>query len=446
MSVQTENLTITANTVHNILRKHLLTDGYDIVLDLEKSKGSTIYDSKHNKRYVDFFTFFASNPIGFNHPSLVENDEFLQKIKKVSIVKPSNSDIYTEEMAEFIDTYSRVGIPSYLPHLFLIDGGALAVENALKVAFDWKVRKNFAKGYLTERGHQVIHFKQAFHGRSGYTMSLTNTVPDKTDYYPKFKWPRIENPKMFFPLTDENIGRTETLEKLAINQILQALSDNKDDIAAIILEPIQAEGGDNHFTPAFFKKLRQIADDHDVMLIFDEVQTGFGITGKFWAHQHYVKPDIISFGKKSQVCGILCSNRVDEVEENVFRKSSRINSTWGGNLTDMVRSAKFLQIIEQEKLVAHAEETGTYLLEQITNLTTEFSGIISAARGKGLLCAFDFNSPKERNQFLSSAFENGLMILGCGEKSVRFRPALDIPISVIDEGLGIIRKTLKEKF
>ena len=444
MSVATESQKISSSTVHNTLRKHLLVDGYDMVFDIEKSQGSYIYDSKHNRQYVDFFTFFASNPIGFNHPSVVGDEAFLNKLKKVSVVKPSNPDIYTEEMAEYVDMFSKVGIPDYLPHLFLIDGGALAVENALKVAFDWKVRKNFEKGHISERGHQIIHFKQAFHGRSGYTMSLTNTVPDKTDYFPKFPWPRISNPKMHFPLTDESIAKTAKAEELAINQIHQAISENKDDIAAIIIEPIQAEGGDNHFTVSFMKKLRQIADDNDIMLIFDEVQTGYGLTGKFWAHQHLVQPDIIAFGKKAQICGVLCSKRVDEVEDNVFHKSSRINSTWGGNLTDMVRATKFLQIIRDEKLVDRAAENGAYLLEKITQISNEFEGIITNPRGRGLMCAFDLNSSKERNNFLDDTYENGLMILGCGDRSIRFRPALDIPKSVIDEGIDIIRKTLKK--
>ena len=446
MSVTAELNKITAANVHSVLRKHLLVDGYDMVFDVEKSRGSYIYDSKHNRQYVDFFTFYASNPIGFNHPSVSNDEEFHRKLLKAAIVKPANPDIYTEEMAEFVETFSRVGIPGYLPHMFLIDGGALAVENALKVAFDWKVRKNFEKGHIVEKGHQVIHFKQAFHGRSGYTMSLTNTVPDKTDFFPKFKWPRINNPKMHFPLTDDSVVKTAKSEELAINQIQQAISENRDDIAAIILEPIQAEGGDNHFTISFLKKLRQIADENDIMLIFDEVQSGYGLTGKFWAHQHFVNPDVIAFGKKAQICGILCSKRVDEVEDNVFHKSSRINSTWGGNLTDMVRATKFLEIIEAENLVEHAAKTGNYLLSQIQKLTEEFEGIITNPRGRGLMCAFDMNSSKERNNFLDETYENGLMVLGCGDRSIRFRPALDINEKVIDEGFDIIRATLKKTY
>jgi L-lysine 6-transaminase len=203
--------------------------------------------------------------------------------------------------------YSRVAIPDYLPHAFFISGGALAVENALKTAFDWKVRKNFAKGYSTERGHQIMHFREAFHGRSGYTLSMTNTAdPRKTQYFPKFDWPRVLNPKVTFPLDEENLAQVKQAEETSINQIKQAIKDNPDDIAAIIIEPIQGEGGDNHFRPEFFAALRTIADENDILLIFDEVQTGVGVTGKMWAYQHYgVEPDIVSFGKKTVQIGII---------------------------------------------------------------------------------------------------------------------------------------------
>ena len=204
----------------------------------------------------------------------------------------------------------------------------------MKAAFDWKVRKNFKKGYKEEKGHQIIHFNQAFHGRSGYTMSMTNTDPNKILYFPKFNWPRVLNPKITFPLTEENLKNVIAAENESLKQIKDSITNNKDDIAAIILEPIQGEGGDNHFRKEFFLQLRQICDESEVMLIFDEVQTGIALTGKWWAHQHYVQPDLISFGKKTQVCGVLSTDRIDEIEENVFRKPSRINSTWGGNMVD----------------------------------------------------------------------------------------------------------------
>jgi L-lysine 6-transaminase len=429
--------------VHATLGKHLLVDGFDCVVDLNKSQGSRIWDSKGNKWFLDFFTFFASSPIGLNHPKLLTK-EFLEKLSYAAVNKPTNSDVYTVEMAEFVDTFSKIAIPEYMKYLFLIEGGALGVENGLKVAFDWKVRKNFRKGYTTERGHQIIHFQNAFHGRSGYTLSLTNTLPVKTKYYPKFNWPRIINPAIKFPLNDENLQKVQELEKEAIKQIKESIINNPDDIAAIIIEPIQGEGGDNHFRKEFFKELRTICDESDVLLMFDEVQTGIGLTGKMWCHQHFIKPDIMSFGKKTQVCGCLVSDRIDDIEDNVFHTPSRINSTWGGNLIDMIRFTKYLEVIEEENLVENARVIGEYLINKLSDLELEFKDMISNVRGRGLMCAMDFPSTPDRDLFRQKCYDNNLILLGCGERTVRFRPSLNLTKEEVDEGLTFIKKAIEE--
>ncbi len=434
---------ISPSQVEQIIGRNMLVDVLDFVVDLKRSEGAYIYDAKRNRRLLDFFTFVASMPIGLNHPKMV-TPEFMEKMAYVSINKPTNSDVYTTEMAEFVDTFARVAIPDYLPYAFFVEGGALGVENALKAAFDWKVRKNFTKGHREERGRQVIHFRRSFHGRSGYTLSLTNTDPVKTDYFPKFDWPRIDNPAIRFPLNEENLRDVARKEQTAIGQIKEAIRLNKDDIAAIIIEPIQGEGGDNHFRKEFFVELRTIADENEIMLILDEVQTGIGLTGKMWAHQHFIKPDMISFGKKMQVCGFLCSKRIDEVPDNVFHVASRLNSTWGGSLVDMVRSQRYLEIIDEEKLVDYAALMGQYLLERLQELQAEFPRMVTNARGRGLFCAFDLRDGNERNQLRKKAFEAGLVVLGSGERSLRFRPPLTIQKHELDEGVEILRHSLKE--
>jgi L-lysine 6-transaminase len=421
----------------------MLVDGFDLIIDLKRSQGSYVYDSRYNKRYLDFFTFFASGSVGLNHPKLTTPD-FLEKLGYVAVNKVSNSDAYTVEMAEFVETFGRIAKPEYLPYAFFVDGGTLAVENALKTAFDWKVRKNFIKGYTEERGRQVIHFRRAFHGRSGYTLSLTNTDPTKTNYFPKFRWPRIHNPAIEFPLKKENLAHVQKAEAVAIQQIKQAIINNPDDIAALIIEPIQCEGGDNHFRKEFFVQLRTICDESDILLVFDEVQTGVGITGKMWAHEHFVKPDLMSFGKKTQICGFLCSRRIDDVLENVFHKPSRINSTFGGNLVDMVRFQRILEIIHEEKLVENAAAVGAHLLAKLDALQQEFPGLVSNARGRGLLCAIDLDTAQSRDQLRSKAYDDGLILIGCGDRSIRFRPPLSITKNEIDDGLHIIRQALVE--
>lgn len=432
---------ISASEVHSIIKKHMIGDGYNMVLDLEKSKGPYLFDAKHQKQYLDFFTFFASNPLGLNHPKLTEDEHFKRKILGPALNKPSNSDVYTREMADFLEIFDRVGIPHYLPHCFFISGGALAVENALKIAFDWKVQKNFAKGYREEVGHKVLHLEKAFHGRSGYTMSLTNTDPVKTNYFPKFDWPRIINPSVTYPLNEHNTQKTIQLEERALTQAQRYFELFKDEIAAIILEPIQGEGGDNHFRIEFHQALRNLANKNDALFIYDEVQTGIGLTGTFWAHEQFVKPDIIAFGKKAQVCGILAGRRIDEIKHNCFRVSSRINSTWGGNLVDMVRFGRILEIIEEDNLVENAEQAGAHLLQGISQIADHFE-YVENPRGRGLFCAFDLPDQHSRDAVIEKCLANQLLILPCGERSIRFRPPLTISKKDIDQGLDIIEESI----
>ena len=433
---------VNAKNVIDFLKNRILVDGYDFVLDLQTSKGNFLFDLRNDKRFVDFFTFFASMPISMNHHKLA-NVNFIEYLGKVAITKTSNSDIYTEEYATFINTFHNVALPKEFRYSFFIDGGALAVENALKTAFDWKVRKNLSKG-INNKGTQIIHFKQAFHGRSGYTLSLTNTDPTKTDLFPKFDWPRITNPKITFPI-ENHFEEIIQLENQAISEIKQAFTDFPNDIAAIIIEPIQGEGGDNHFRPEFMKKIRELADENEALLIFDEVQTGMGITGTFWAFEQLdVIPDILCFGKKAQVCGIASTTRIDDVEDNVFHKSSRINSTWGGNLVDMVRSTRYLEIIEEDNLLENVRIQGKVLLGEMHSLQNQFPNIISNSRGRGLFASFDLPNTEIRNKLVHTLYEQGLFILSCGEKSIRFRPALDISATTINDGFHIINKALED--
>lgn len=433
---------ITPNEVFPELKKRMLVDGFDFVLDLEKSGNGYYCDAITGRKYLDLFTCFASIPLGLNHPKM-NTPEYIMEIGKVALHKPSNSDLYTGPMAQFVKTLFEIAVPDYFVYSFFIEGGALANENAMKIAFDWKVRKNFAKGYTREVGHKVLHLRQAFHGRSGYTMSLTNTDPNKVALFPKFDYPRIHNPALHFPLTNESLEKTIQEEQIAIAQIKMAFQEHKDEIAAFIMEPIQGEGGDNHFRPEFLQAVRSLCDENEALLIFDEVQTGVGITGTWWAHQQLgVKPDILTFGKKMQVCGLLCSNRIDDIPDNVFHKSSRINSTWGGNLVDMFRATTYLQIIRDENLLENAKVQGEYLRSSMNSLAEKHPSI-SNVRGLGLFSAFDLPNKEIRNAFISKAISHGLLILGCGDHSVRFRPPLDITTTHINEGVSIIEETLK---
>src|SRR5438270_7285891 len=439
-----EQKAIAPSKILETIEQHVLLDGFKVVVDLDKSRGSYLHNAVTNKRLIDLYGFFGSMPIGFNHPYF-DNPAVQRDLLRAAKVKVANSDVYSEDYAEFVETFGRVfGLPLLERYLF-IEGGAMAVENCLKAAMDWKVRKNMAAG-RGERGTQILHFRRAFHGRSGYTMSLTNTDPRKTDLFAKFDWPRVSCPHIDFSLPEaEREKEVIAREKKSAQEIQSWIAKRGTDICAIIIEPIQGEGGDNHFRGEWLRKLREICDEHDVLLIFDEVQTGLGTTGKVWCSQHFdVLPDLMSFGKKAQVCGIMAGPRLDEVKDNAIRLPSRLNSTWGGNLTDMVRSTHIMQIIEKELLVEHAAKVGAHFLEQLRDLQ-QYEPMISAVRGRGLFIAFDLPDGKTRERFWKGLYDLGVLTLRSGERSIRFRPALNITSAVVDEAMGLIRQYCRKR-
>jgi len=437
------NWEIGPEVVKTTLENYILADGHDIIVDLRKSKGCRLVDAVTGNSYLDFFNFFASCPIGINHPKMTSK-ETRDKLIWSAINKPSNSDFYTVEMAEFVETFATKTMPAELSHFFFISGGAVAVENALKASFDWKVRWNHDRGVKEDRGYKVIHFEQCFHGRTGYTLSLTNTAdPRKTKFFPTFDWPRVPNPKIHFPLEGDNLQRVIQDEEKCLGIIRGIIDSSPEDIAAIIIEPIQGEGGDNHFRGEFLRELKTIADEYEIFLIFDEIQTGLGTTGKWWACEHFdMVPDIIVFGKKTQVCGIVVGNKIEEIRNNVFEESSRINSTWGGNLADMVRCKLYIDIIVEENLLENAAQVGTYFMGKLQELTGSFKDKMTNVRGRGCFTAFDLPSDELRQKLLAEAMNNGLLALACGTRSVRFRPPLNFTKEEVDECVEKLFKSL----
>lgn len=435
------NASVAPADVLDTLRAHLLVDGYDLVLDLEKSHGSVLVDARDGRSWLDLFTFFASNALGMNHPALTEDATFRQELLTAALNKPSNSDIYSVEQARFVATFTRVLGDPALPHLFFIDGGALAVENALKVAFDWKSRWNEAHGISPELGTKVLHLEHAFHGRSGYTMSLTNTEPGKVARFPQLDWPRIPAPYVG-TYRDGTPRDVDALEAAALAAARAAFEAHPHDIACFVMEPVQGEGGDHHFRPSFLQGMQALCREFDALLVLDEVQTGGGLTGTAWAYQQLgVQPDVVAFGKKLQVCGIMAGGRVDEVPDNVFRVPSRINSTWGGNLTDMVRSRRILEVYEAEGLITRAGAMGELLLARLADVASRYPAV-SDVRGRGLMCALSLPSREVRDRVLAGMAERGVLVLGCGERSLRFRPALTVDEATIDAGLAALEATL----
>lgn len=436
---------ITPDNVHEVLGRHLLLDGYPIVLDIAKSHGSWIVDARDGTEYLDFYTFFASAPLGLNPPGLADDADFMRELAQVAANKPANSDFQTPAMAEFVETFTRVLGDPELPHLFFIEGGALAVENALKVAFDWKSRRNEAAGRSRDLGTRVMHLQYAFHGRSGYTMSLTNTDPVKVDRFPKFDWPRISSPAAIFPLAG-NLAAVEQAEAEALAEAERAFEAHPHDIACFIAEPIQAEGGDRHLRGEFLLAMQAMCHRYEALFVLDEVQTGAGVTGTPWCYQQFgLEPDVVAFAKKIQCGGLMAGRRVDVEPSNVFEVASRINSTWGGNLTDMMRSTRLLQIIESTEAMENAAHVGAHLLSRLEELAAGMPSVVTNARGRGLLCAIDLTTGALRDEVLTSLRSTERVIaLACGERSLRFRPSLAATIDEVDLGCDALSRVLQK--
>ncbi|MBF6397753.1 L-lysine 6-transaminase [Nocardia cyriacigeorgica] len=429
----------TASRVHEILSASILADGFDLVLDLRQSQGRHLVDERDGTVYLDMFGFFAANALGMNHPALAGDEAFVAELAAAALNKPSNSDIYTVAMARFVETFVRVLGDPRLPHLFFIDGGGLAVENALKVAFDWKSRHNESRGRSPRLGTQVMHLTGAFHGRTGYTMSLTNTDPNKTARFPAFDWPRIDAPYL-------GEGRDiAAAERLALDQAARAFAENPHDIACFIAEPIQGEGGDRHLRPEFLIAMQQLCHDNDALFVLDEVQTGVGMTGTTWAYQQFgLAPDVVAFGKKTQVCGVMAGGRVDEVPDNVFAVSSRLNSTWGGNLTDMVRTRRILEVIERDGLVERSRLLGAHLLDRLTELAQRHP-TVTEPRGRGLMCAITLPDTRFRDDVLTQLRERErVLIIGTGERGIRFRPPLTVTVEELDAAVTALDRVLTD--
>lgn len=436
-------IAVTPADAREQLARHLLVDGFDLVLDTHRSRGSWLVDARDGSRWLDLFTFFASSPLGMNPPQLTGDPAFLAELTEVAVNKPSNSDVATTHLAAFVTTFHRVlGVPE-LPHTFLIDGGALAVENALKAAFDARQRGNAAAGRDGTRGTQVLHLTGAFHGRSGYTMSLTNTDPRKVAGFPRFPWPRIDAPGVRFPVAD-HLTAIEAAEERALDQARAAFATHGDDLACFIAEPIQCEGGDVHLRAEFLRAVQTLCREHGALFVLDEVQTGAGVTGTAWCHQQLgLEPDLVAFGKKTQVCGVLGGRGIDDVAPNVFTESGRINSTWGGNLVDAVRARRLLEVIEAEDLIGHARRAGEHLRSGLDALAARHPDRVDPVRGRGLLCAFDLPTSRDRDALLHELHtRERLLVLGAGDRTVRFRPHLAVPLTDLDEALDRLDRAL----
>jgi L-lysine 6-transaminase len=430
-----------ATTIDRV-REVLVGDFLPMLVDVERSSGSYLWDEVRDGPVLDMGMYFSSAPLGHN-PAAVTTASADLALRAAARVKPSNPDFANPLLDEFVADFRRVMMPDAMSHLFVIDGGALAVENALKVAFDWKAQ---VASIRDTDALSVLHLRHAFHGRSGYTLSLTNTDPVKTAGYPAFDWPRVPAPALGEDGGPDPDGGELTVEEAAaLEEIEAVLVAEGHRIACFVYEPIQGEGGDRHIGGRFLRAVEDLCVRHDVLTVADEVQTGGGLVGRRWAHEALgLAPDLVAFGKRLQVCGVLGGRRVADLATNAFVTPSRISSTWGGSLVDMVRFSLLYSAIDRDGVFDRAAALGPTMRAGLEDLATGSGGRLSAPRSRGLWGALSVETPELRNSVVELALSEGdCVLLPCGTRSIRWRPSLLVTENELARSFDVVRDALR---
>lgn len=363
--------------------------------------------------------------------------------------RPALGNFPPSDWAELL----RAGIlkvaPRGLPNVFTAMAGSDANETAYKAAFMYRRQKErggpqveFTEKEMAEAMENkgaplsILSFKTGFHGRLFGSLSTTRSKPIHKLDIPAFDWPQATFPQLKYPL-EEHAAENAATEKAALEEVDHLLSSWHLPPAAMIIEPIQSEGGDNHASPAFFRSLRDIALKHDVLFIVDEVQTGVGATGKFWAHEHWnleTPPDMVTFSKKAQAAGFYY--RDVGLRPN---KPYRQFNTWMGDPSRALIFAAIVDEIERLDLVRHTARVGSYLYSKIEGLAKRYPGQFENLRGKDRGTFIAFDNPR-RDEFLKMAKTLGVNIGGSGMSAVRLRPMLvfkehhaDILVEVLEK-------------
>lgn len=392
-----------AKRIIDTIRKFSYDSTFMYPLVISNGHDCIIEDVDGNK-FLDFTSNIGACPIGYSHPDIME---ILSVYSKNGTHKIAGQDFYSQEHAELAQKLSSI-IPTDFK-TFFINSGAEAVENAIKVAYK-------KMGPLP--GISCIG---AFHGRTLGALSFTFSRPVHKANFPELPVRRIK-----FCTTDNDV-EIDAVEKI--------LKENK--VAFILSEVIQGEGGYNVASEKFIKNLRRYADQYGVPLILDEVQSGVGHTGKWWAFEHYgVKPDIISAAKALQVGATMYDKKFDPKEKAV------LSSTWGGgSKIDMAVGAKIIDVIKRDKLLANATMMGDILKKGLMELLGK-NGVIDV-RGFGLMIGIEFDSKTRRDKKLDELFRNGLLVLGAGQKSLRIIPPLIITKEQVEEGITVMNSVLE---
>jgi 4-aminobutyrate aminotransferase / (S)-3-amino-2-methylpropionate transaminase len=396
----------------------------------------------------------ASIPVGYNNPTLLRAATSPQMASAL-VNRPALGNFPQHDWAEILKTGILKVAPKGLNQVFTAMAGSDANEAAYKAAFIYKRQQQrgganvdftpeeISSSMLNQAPGapplSILSFKSSFHGRLFGSLSTTRSKPIHKLDIPAFDWPQATFPLLKYPL-EENVEYNKKVEQEALDDVEYQLTTHHLPPCAVIVEPIQSEGGDHHASPAFFRGLRELTKKHDVLLIVDEVQTGVGSTGKFWAHEHWdlpSPPDIVTFSKKAQTAGYYFGN--PELRPN---RPFRQFNTWMGDPARAILFRAIIEEIERLDLVNHTARVGDYLFSGLERLQSQYPHEIMNLRGKGQGTFIAFDSPR-RDEFLKKAKGVGVNIGGSGVSAVRLRPMLIFQRHHADILLDAVEKIIK---
>jgi len=413
----------------------------------------SIADLDGNK-LLDVYAQIASIPVGYNNPHLkqvAQSDEMITSL----INRPALGNFPSADWSNILRTGILKAAPKGLNQVFTAMAGSDANETAYKAAFMYyrQLQRGGPNVEFTEEEMQstmnnqgpgspqlsILSFKSAFHGRLFGSLSTTRSKAIHKLDIPAFDWPQATFPQLKYPL-EEHVQENAAEEKRCLEEVERLIKEYHNPVAAVMVEPIQSEGGDNHASPAFFQGLRDITKRTNVLFIVDEVQTGVGATGKFWAHDHWnlsSPPDMVTFSKKAQTAGYYFGNPA--LRPN---KPYRQFNTWMGDPSRALIFRGIIEEIERLGLVENTASTGDYLYGGLERLAQKYPAHFQNLRGKGQGTFIAWDTPK-RDEFLAKAKTVGVNIGGSGAQAIRLRPMLVFQKHHADILLESIEKIIK---
>ncbi|PHH62700.1 hypothetical protein CDD81_6769 [Ophiocordyceps australis] len=410
------------------------TRSFNMLADYPKSIGNYIADPDGNV-LLDVYAQIASIAVGYNNPTLKQVAQSPEMVDAI-VNRPALGNFPSHTWAALLKSGVLKVAPKGLSNVYTAMAGSDANEIAYKAAFMY--RRQLERGgpdveFAPEEIESamrnqapgspqlsILSFKSGFHGRLFGSLSTTRSKPIHKLDIPAFDWPQATFPKLKYPL-DQNVAENEKIEQASIDEVEHLIKTWHMPPAAVVVEPIQSEGGDNHASRSFFRKLRAVTRKHKVLLIVDEVQTGVGATGKFWAHDHWNlddSPDMVTFSKKAQAAGYYYRSK--DMRPNM---PYRQFNTWMGDPAKALVFRGIINEIERHDLVANTARVGNYLYGKLEGLAQRFPDHFQNLRGKGQGTFIAFDNPK-RDEFLKKAKTFGINIGGSGASAVRLRPML----------------------